>query len=170
MALGSGTYMINQDGSLVSRSGSSYASPQVAGLITGIWQAFPDLTVKELLDAVRLSSTHVFEPGNRMGYGIPSYRAVVNYLEQFSANDWISIYPNPISANDLNVRVTNPSEDNSVQIELFNTLGQPILIGKESITWQNNEYILDVSTLPRGIYVLNLQSSNNFTQLKFSRL
>ena len=170
MALGSGTYVISDNGNIVNSSGTSFSAPQVAGLGTGIWQAYPELTVLELLDAIRFSSSQASAPDNRMGYGIPSYGAMVNYLDQFSADGWVSIYPNPIADNNLKVKVTNPSEDSSIQIDVFNTLGQPIYIAQENITWQDNEYILDVSNLPQGIYILNLQSTNNFTQLKFSRL
>lgn len=169
MAIGSGAYVVTSGNKVVAKSGTSYTSPQIAGLAAAIWQAYPDLTALEVLEAMRFSANNATTPDSSRGYGIPSYRALVNYIEHLESATWASIYPNPVE-NDLKVYVSDPAEDSNVEFSLFNTNGQPILTSNLDITWQNNQYILDVSTLPRGIYVLNLQSKNNYSQLKFAKL
>jgi serine protease AprX len=169
MAIGSGAYVITSDGRIVNKSGTSFTSPQVAGLAAALWQAYPDLSALEIVEAMRFSANNSANPDNEKGFGIPSYQALVNYVEHFTSTTWASIYPNP-TADDLNVYVNNPAEDSKVDFKLFNTNGQPILKANFDITWQDNRYILDVSTLPRGIYVLNLYSKENFSQLKFAKL
>ena len=169
MAIGSGAYVVTSGDKVITKSGTSFASPQIAGLAAAVWQAYPELTALELLEAMRFSANNATMPDNSRGYGIPSYRALVNYIEHLESSVWASIYPNP-TVDDLMVYVSDPAEDANVEINLYNTNGQPILTSSLDITWQDNQYILDVSTLPRGIYVLNLQSKNKFSQLKFAKL
>lgn len=53
-------------------NGSSYAAPTVCGGIACIWQAFPQLTVYELIDLVKQSGDRKDYPDNIYGYGIPN--------------------------------------------------------------------------------------------------
>lgn len=169
MAIGSGAYVITSNGSIINKDGTSYSSPMVAALAAGFWQANPDLSALQILDAFRSSSTNAISPDNEMGYGIPSYRALKNYVEHLESMSWASIYPNPTETS-LTVYVNDPSDDPLVNFKLYNCNGQPLLVSDLDITWHDNKYILDVSTLPQGIYVLNLQSTSNFSQLKFAKL
>jgi serine protease AprX len=169
MAVGSGTYVVTSDGRLVTKSGTSFSAPQITALAAAVWQAYPDLSAMELIDAMRMSASNSSAPNNEIGYGIPSYRALVNFIEHLESENWASIYPNPTS-DKLTVLVSDPAEDPQMDFRLFNSNGQLMLTSNLSISWQNNRYILDVSTLPRGIYVLNLQSNKNYSQLKFAKL
>ncbi len=55
-------------------SGTSYACPNMAGLLTCLWQAFPEVNNMSIIDAVQQSSTKYTAPDNRMGYGIPDMK------------------------------------------------------------------------------------------------
>ncbi|RLD22817.1 MAG: hypothetical protein DRI71_06980, partial [Bacteroidetes bacterium] len=171
LAQGSGTFLINGTGSIVTSNGTSYSAPLVAGMASGVWQAYPNINVYDLLDALLKSSTNSANPDNERGYGIPSYRAVKNYLEAEESNVWFVAYPNPLETTDfLRIKVFDPIVDNNVQLKLFDTLGKPLSDENLSISWQDNEYFLEMTTLPRGIYILNLQSSSNFSQVKILKL
>ena len=171
MAYGSGTYVINQSGNIVNVSGTSFAAPLVAGLAAGVWQAFPEVTAADLLAAIRYSSSNAATPDNIMGYGIPSYRAVSNYLAAEQAAGWFALYPNPVvNTPYLRIKIYDPIRDPSVIFTMFDTLGKPIASADLAITWQDNEYFLEMTGLPRGIYILNLQSGKNFSQVKVLKL
>ena len=171
MAYGSGTYVINQSGNIVNVSGTSFAAPLVAGLAAGVWQAFPEVTAADLLAAIRFSSSNAATPDNIMGYGIPSYRAVSNYLAAEQAAGWFALYPNPVvNTPYLRIKIYDPIRDPSVIFTMFDTLGKPIASADLAITWQDNEYFLEMTGLPRGIYILNLQSGKNFSQVKVLKL
>jgi serine protease AprX len=58
VSVGVAAFLIGNDGNLYSGSGTSYANPNLAGLITCLWQAFPEMSVKDILDAVR----EIFQP------------------------------------------------------------------------------------------------------------
>jgi serine protease AprX len=170
LAKGSGVYVLGSNGSLGTKSGTSFSAPQIAGLAAGIWQAYPEVTMAGLLQAIRESASYAFNPDNRMGYGVPTYSSIKNYLEFADSDPWISVYPNPVEDQYLNISIANPSENAIVDFNIYNTMGQPIKSGQGSVTWQENRYILDVSTLPAGIYVLNLHSDTQVSQIRFSKL
>jgi hypothetical protein len=117
------------------------------------------------------SSTNSVSPNNELGYGVPSYTAITNYLEAAQSDVWFTAYPNPLeTTNFLRIKVFDPITDNNIQVEMFDTLGKPILDKNLTITWQDNEYFLELSSLPQGIYILNLQSNSHFSQVKILKL
>lgn len=171
VASGSGTYVINKTGNIVNKSGTSFAAPAVAGLATGVWQAYPNISVAELLNAIRMSASMSSQPNNMFGYGVPHYRAVRNFLDAGQAGNWYTVYPNPVGENGyLKIKVFDPTSDNNVKIKLFDTLGKQLSDDNLNITWQNNEYFLELLSLPKGIYILNLQSDSNFSKVKILKL
>jgi len=171
MAYGSGTYVINKLGNIVTASGTSFAAPQVAGLATGIWQAHPNVRLKDLIEAFKSSSSNAGTPNTDIGYGIPSYQALYNYLAAEESAHWFSVYPNPVVESEyLKIRIFDPLENSKVHIKMFDRLGKPLTDDNLNISWQNNMYFLELASLPRGIYILNLQSSKNFSRVKILKL
>lgn len=54
-------------------SGTSFASPLAAGMVASLWQAFPDKSNQEILDAIRNSGSQALNPDYKLGYGIPDF-------------------------------------------------------------------------------------------------
>lgn len=52
-------------------SGTSLASPMLAGAIAALWSAFPDKPAAEVLEAIYASADQRFAPDNERGYGLP---------------------------------------------------------------------------------------------------
>lgn len=72
VALGSGAAVIDQTGTYIDhRSGTSYSSPVLCGLVACLWQANPQLTNKQLMDIIRKSADRYNNPQLPYGYGIP---------------------------------------------------------------------------------------------------
>lgn len=61
-------------------SGTSLASPLVSGLIACLWQAVPDATNREILDAVRQTADQADAPDAERGYGRPNFAAAYRRL------------------------------------------------------------------------------------------
>ncbi|TAH02217.1 MAG: T9SS C-terminal target domain-containing protein [Sphingobacteriales bacterium] len=100
-SVGVGTWVINSAGSVASGSGTSFSNPNIAGLIACLWQAFPEFSNMEILDAVKRSSHKYANPDTRMGYGIPDMQKAYDMLllkrqERIIANNWVKAYPNPM--------------------------------------------------------------------------
>jgi len=106
-----------------------------------------------------------------MGYGIPSYQALNNFLQAEASATWFAAFPNPVmNTNFLQIKIFDPVADNNVRFKMFDALGKPLTDDNLKITWQDNAYFLETTTLPRGIYILNLQSDSNFSQIKILKL
>ncbi len=52
-------------------NGTSFATPNLAGMTTCLWQAFPEFNNMTVLDAMQRSGSTYTNPGVRIGYGIP---------------------------------------------------------------------------------------------------
>ena len=71
LSLGEGASIIEPSGAYSIGSGSSYATPIISGLATCLWQAYPQLTNKEIIDVIRKSADRYSSPELPYGYGIP---------------------------------------------------------------------------------------------------
>lgn len=157
VALGSKAYLVNDSGAISQGNGTSYSAPQVAALVAGIWQAYPDFSSLEVIDAVRMSASNVSNPDDEYGYGIPSFIAINNYLEAASSNEPVLVYPNPVAGNNLlKIKVLNPGEVNSVQLDMFDTTGKKISTSLYSVSWSDNIASIEMRNLNKGMYFLKV--------------
>ena len=52
-------------------NGTSFATPNLAGMTTCLWEAFPEFNNIAIRDAMQKAASTFSNPGNRIGYGIP---------------------------------------------------------------------------------------------------
>lgn len=76
------TYLANVRGKSIRSFGTSFSSPVLAGMVTCLWQAFPDKSNYEVMDAVRQSGSQFSKPDSALGYGIPDFLKAYNILKQ----------------------------------------------------------------------------------------
>lgn len=55
-------------------NGTSFATPNIAGLTTCLWQAFPEINNMGIINVMQKSATRANNPDDRMGYGIPDMK------------------------------------------------------------------------------------------------
>lgn len=60
--------------------GTSFSSPLIAGAIASLWQAVPNRTNAEIIDAIKRSADRATQPDNEIGYGIPDFGAALKLL------------------------------------------------------------------------------------------
>ena len=76
VALGSGSCVIDPQGNVRYASGTSFATPILAGLGVCLWQALPELSNKEVIALLQQVSSQFKQPDAELGYGIPNiYKA-----------------------------------------------------------------------------------------------
>ncbi len=64
-------------------SGTSFACPNMAGLTTCLWQAFPEINNMGIITVMQQSATRATNPDDRVGYGIPDMKkAFVKLIKQ----------------------------------------------------------------------------------------
>jgi len=174
VSLGVGTNLIANDGVLHSGNGTSFANPNLAGLITCLWQAFPEFNAHDILQAVRQSSDHYSNPDNRYGYGIPDFEKAYNNLlsrklaasKPLTEEDWIRVFPVPF---DKNIQIlVRPGATGTAGIRLFDLSGK--LIGKESIPVSEDQVQLIEfkirQHLARGTYFVRYEDPKKTKTMK----
>jgi subtilisin family serine protease len=172
MAVGFRTRIINALGIPADGYGTSFAAPQVSGLIACLWQAAPEKTNKEIIEAVRRSSSQYMNPDSVMGYGIPNF---IHALWELKKDDEVSsdltgfiAYPNP-SSGVFELQTTRP-ELSIKQIDIFSSGGK--LVHSSTRTWKAGETITinSLKTEGPGIYFLIAQSTGGEIVTKLIKL
>jgi hypothetical protein len=81
VAQGQGSAIVSAwSGIVLTGSGTSFSSPITAGIVACLWQAHPDKTNMEILEAIQQNGSQAGNPDNLLGYGIPDYFAAHNQL------------------------------------------------------------------------------------------
>lgn len=92
VSVGQGTVYAASNGNAVAGNGTSYSNPNIAGLIACFWQAFPELSNMQLIDAVQKSAHRYNNPDMRFGYGLPNFKKAFTTVLKERAT--FSITPN----------------------------------------------------------------------------
>lgn len=132
-------------GSIVTGSGTSYASPVLAGMVATFWSAVPSLTNVEVTNFIKQSADLYLNPTVQKGYGVPDFQlALTNALNltDYTITNAL-IYPNPVEN-----QFTLASETKNGNLLLFNNLGQ--LVKEEIISQKIQSF--NVEDLSSGIY------------------
>ncbi|MCY7291076.1 MAG: S8 family peptidase, partial [Ferruginibacter sp.] len=87
-------------------NGTSFATPNIAGLTTCLWQAFPEYNNMAILDAVQRSASKFTNPDDRVGYGIPNMKKAFSILlkKSFTKQSTVAAC---IATVQLNVKLDN---------------------------------------------------------------
>ncbi|MCC6286310.1 MAG: S8 family serine peptidase [Chitinophagaceae bacterium] len=177
VSVGSNTVVAGIDGNPTNAySGTSLSNPNFAGLVTCLWQAFPERTNAEILDAVRKSSSQYNNPDTKKGYGIPNMRIAYNLLQgkrdeetnkRILGKEWIKAYPVPFTSA-FNI-VINPPQTSRATLVLYDAGGKKVLVkyvDVQSGTYQQVSFNT-LSSLAPGVYWLTY---NDGKHLKLIRL
>jgi hypothetical protein len=161
-AQGANVYIINSAGSIATSNGTSFASPIMTGVITCLWEAYPDKTNAEIIQMVKESGSLYANPTAQEGYGIPNFESVYNLFNVETLNNdasEASIFPNPIK-DKINFKF--PKNTGVIEITILNLLGKNMvhqMVLKEKPS-------LNISYLPNGLYLMQLAYNNKVTTIK----
>lgn len=81
MALGVSATVVKDNGTVGKSSGTSFSSPIMCGMVACLWQGFPTLTNKEILEVVRISSDRYENFNEDYGYGIPDMKKAMELAQ-----------------------------------------------------------------------------------------
>ena len=163
VSVGQGAIVAVPSGSTAVNNGTSFACPNMAGLVCCLWQAFPDFTNMEIIDAVQKSASKYNSPDYKYGYGIPNFHTAYTLLESsrearnkdnILSDKWIKAYPVPFTSG-FKVLLKAP-ETGRASIRLSNIIGQVIETRVLNVT-QGVVYLVDFSnkqTLAKGVYYI----------------
>lgn len=154
-----------------SSSGTSFATPQLAGWAACLWQSNPGSTPYQVREAIRKSAHMYTTPGNHIGYGVPDfYRAsellnVKQVPETISTDNWVNVAPNPTTQ--------------TLQIELLMNASAPVSLtvidasGKEIYTDTRNtktgkqNIAITIPGISKGVYFLKAITGDKQRVVRF---
>lgn len=155
---GNPSYFFNTSGGVTAASGTSYATPELAGLAACLWEAAPTATPYMLRTAIKNSGHVAASPDNELGYGVPDFGKAAKALNVGVPpvpNGSISVSPNPFY-NDLVLRLNVPTAT-SASAAIFDIQGRVIWTAGLSLqTGDNKLSVILPSLLPSGMYFLKL--------------
>ncbi len=132
-------------------NGTSFATPNLAGLTTCLWQAFPEYNNMTIIDAMQKSSTRFSNPDDRMGYGIPDMKKAFVLLLKKSytqaatvSNCMATINLNVKHDNTMNIIVERKAANQSAYVP-FKTI-----VGTGNFTNKNISFSDELTTLSSG--------------------
>ncbi len=101
-AIGRFSAVVNTSGNVVYSNGTSFSSPEVAGMSASLWQAFPNKTNSQIKDAIERSANQYYYPDDKLGYGIPNFRIAYMLLaglevKDKTQNQLLNVYPQPFN-------------------------------------------------------------------------
>ncbi|GAA3509327.1 S8 family serine peptidase [Aquimarina addita] len=155
VARGLGAAVLSSANSVSSNSGTSFSSPIMAGAVTCLWQALPQLSNDEIIQVVRASGSQYNTPTNQLGYGIPDFQSMLEDASlSVDTEDKVmmNVYPNPVQDQ---LFFTVP-EGTTIQVTVFTIDGR--MIQSEQLTDQ--KYI-SLQDLAAGLYVVETISENS---------
>lgn len=162
-SVGEGTAVSSTTGPITTGDGTSFATPNLAGLVTCLWQAFPGFTNMEIINAVIKSSSIYNDPDDRIGYGIPDFEKAYDDLLQQSilqnadstlGNSNIKIYPNPFM-NQFIVLI-KPQNTATGTFRLYDGAGKLYFTKQVSLQEGITQVInfTNMQSLQKGMYIL----------------
>jgi serine protease AprX len=169
VAMGSGTSLIRNTGSTGTGSGTSLASPLVASLAAGVWQAFPNLRVDEIYEAITASADQALQPDNLKGFGLPHFVATKNYIESKTNQELVSVYPNPAYGDQIFFRLKS-IEITPAHFEIFDIQGKRVAEFDQPMNWLSNPFEYNLSNLLAGIYLIRIKTTEQITLVKLIRM
>jgi hypothetical protein len=163
-SVGWGTVVANSSGNPANANGTSFSNPNMAGLVACLWQAFPEFTNMEILDAVKRNASRYTSPDDRIGYGIPNMRMAYDYLlkEKTKRNAtkalgdaFIKAYPVPFTSGFTILYKSRTS--GKLSLEMIDATGRTL--GTQAITATNQGEIYFIpftglDQLPAGVYFI----------------
>jgi serine protease AprX len=177
VSVGSGTFFIGPDGTINSGSGTSFANPNLAGLIVCLWQAFPEFNSSDIRTAVHLSSNLYNNPNNRYGYGLPDFEKAYGILlnkrlvalNQLAGGERVRVFPVPFHQT-LNIFL-RPSVTGQATIQLMDVSGKIFQTETVSVV-TDQQQLVNISirqALSTGVYFIRYTDTQYSTTLKLMK-
>ena len=153
VAQGFQSKVININDDIVFNSGTSFSSPILAGAIACLVQAFPRLSVNEIMNLVRESSSQFNNPDYYIGYGIPDFSKAYDLALELSLDDFLVF---PIPTHDY-INIISQWNVENYNLEIIDLRGK--LLYSKSIN--NPRTSILINEFSNGIYILKFSYEIN---------
>ncbi len=167
VAQGQNSVVSSSLGAVEFSNGTSFSSPIMAGAVACAWQALPQLTNQQLKDKIIQNASLYPSSSPFLGYGVPNFKKTVT--DELSVlNDVIKeaiYFSNPVG-DYLHIDINNKINDTLVSVQIYDINGR-LIVNKDI---KDTVLNLEMNTLRKGIYFIQLHFINSLVVDKFSKL
>ncbi|MBL7776198.1 MAG: S8 family serine peptidase, partial [Saprospiraceae bacterium] len=153
-------------------SGTSLASPLLAGAIASLWSAFPEKTAREIENAVFAFADQVDQPDTLRGFGLPdialSWLNLSGYFYKTQPNHARNgIFAFNREAGEFSFLLLVPVSPVGLKVELQNVLGEPLRSAQVDFSFHSISRLRfsRMFELPPGFYQVVLRSEGQAIRL-----
>lgn len=152
-----------QDDTYARVGGTSFASPQVTGIVALMLQVNPSLTPIEVRHLLRQTASQAEQPDSLRGWGVVNAEAAIRMAEwQARSSPPAALkadapYPTPASTQ-VTVPLRAPSGVSTLEVTVTDVYGRPVHTTTRAIHPGPNRVTLSVQSLPPGLYRYQLQT------------
>lgn len=146
-------------------NGTSFAAPQVTGIVAQMLQIAPGLDPIEVRRLLRQTASQSQAPDNAVGWGIVNADAALRAAEHVAraappATLQVEApYPDPVSEQ-FTIPVRVPARTESVRLSLHGPTGHTVLTEQRAMRPGPNWLTVDVQSYTAGLYVYRIAGAN----------
>ncbi len=175
-AVGWTAYILTSTGTISTDDGTSFSTPQMAGLAACLWEAAGEVGPYAIRKAIDSSGTFHNNPGTQRGYGVPNFCQALQLLDVKDTpknplgTDWIKVGPNPVADNAIVLHLYLTSYE-AVSFHLYDIAGKEVLSSQMNLfTGYNSPVYLQTGNLPSGMYILKASTTTQQQVIKVEKL
>lgn len=146
--------------------GTSFASPQVTGVVAQMLQVNPDLAPMQVRRLLRQTASQAHSPDTTRGWGIVNAEAAVRRAEWQArtsppATLQVDAPYRPVGTPSLIVPIRAPAQTSTVRVSLRTPLGRRVRHRTYSAHPGPNRFRLNAKALPPGVYRYHVQTDTD---------
>ena len=175
VAMGRSTVFADLDSTITTGNGTSFSGPIMAGMAACLFQAFPEKSNMDVIQAIRASGDKFLTPNDSLGYGIPDMMKAFFILAGKNSNpqgDFDAvIFPNPCSEH-MNVLLLDGKYCETAY-EIYDAIGKRVYENSGIyLSGKNGILQLDVAlkSIKPGNYTLHLGRAGRHSVLHFQKM
>jgi len=151
-AMGVASAVLVPNGAVVRGNGTSYACPELAGLVAVFWQANPGLTAQQVIAALTRVGSQASAPDNILGYGIPDFTRAYNLTRPgvpLGTEPVLSIFPNPSRGGELLLALPRTLQGQALRVRVLDARGA--LVAEQQIAAADALLTVTLQVRGRGL-------------------
>ena len=152
-AMGRASGIQHWGGGFARGNGTSYASPVMAGSVAALWQAFPELSAKDLMLKIRQSAHRNERPDDNYGFGTPNmlyaYHTITRVPTRLGTGK-MEVWPNPAREH-IMIKIPESGEQ---RIRIYDLNGR--LASSQQVHLPGEMEL--PSSLISGIYIIEIRT------------
>jgi serine protease AprX len=162
---------VTSSGSVVTGSGTSYATPILCGMAACLMQSAPNLLPHQIRAAIEQTADHYEFPNNKIGFGVPDFHKALDMLatdNPVDNNMELSVYPNPTTGW-AHIKVAGITRG-IYQFTITDVSGRVIARFDQELSAQNDEANIDLNDFSNGLYFIHVQNGIYKTTFKLVKM